>query len=970
MNQTSLSLRVWAFLWAIFGLALSLLFVLVDWVPITNSKWFVFVILLSMATLTQFMEARFGKQTYSPHLVPFFAGLLLLPPSLYIGLIVIPHLIEWGEKRLKKSKYLKVWYIQPYNIATHLIAGLSAQTLLVTLKPIEVVAGIPVDFLAALAAITLYIVINHYLVGQVLLLARGIPWAESKMWSLEVLSPDIAMLAVGYIFAVLWNFSPWLTIPVLAPLGLMFQAMKVPQLQQDARMDEKTGLLNSRHFKERFEEELLLAKRFNRPIAIIMADLDLLRNVNNNYGHLAGDIVIAGIATIIRHETRDYDIAARFGGEEYAIVLPNTTDDIARKVAERLRRTVEETVFYAPNTGSEIHVTISMGIAVMPENGSDMASLIHEADVALYQAKYRGRNQAISAQDVPHSFRLEHQKKTALDPDQKAAQQADSDSAAQVEGIPTHHEPTSGKRTLAAKEDSTAHPAVFAASADSQPQTAQANPLFSPPTDLSAGAAEKNQASHPLFIPYMIVIVLGGLITTGWSLWSAESLPFGTLFIFAILAVLAESLNVRMYMKSSVSASATVTLAALLLVGLPGVVATSSAITIAHFIRQRPLLYRAAFNWSIHILAGIIPVLIFSFFPYPQNPTYALQWGVLCVAAIVPYFLVETGLIAAAIGLKGQESIIAVWHEHFSWLVLQYIVMGMLSAFIGLAYITLGLWGLIGFVLPVYLIQQTQKMYVERTENSVAELHRMNGELQTANQEVARASQEIHNLNMELLDLLAKIIDARDPETSGHAINVGEFAVAIGRQFNFGQQRLENLRWAGMLHDIGKLGVPEKVLHKPAALTAEEYAQVKKHAELGGALLETVHGLSHLAPFVRHHHERWDGTGYPAELSGEEIPMEARILAVCDAVEAMAATRPYKQQYSTEEIINELRRCAGGQFDPAVVKAFIKELPTKTIENTQRRNKAETEKIRLTVTEISSHLTGTPIPPPAFQPSA
>jgi HD-GYP domain-containing protein (c-di-GMP phosphodiesterase class II) len=136
------------------------------------------------------------------------------------------------------------------------------------------------------------------------------------------------------------------------------------------------------------------------------------------------------------------------------------------------------------------------------------------------------------------------------------------------------------------------------------------------------------------------------------------------------------------------------------------------------------------------------------------------------------------------------------------------------------------------------------------------------------------------------------------------------------------EYRLEPLRQAGFLHDIGKIGISEQVLHKPDKLTPEEYEYVKKHAALGGEFLETCRGLRHLAPFVRHHHERWDGKGYPDRLAGEDIELEARILAVCDAAEAMASDRPYRKGMSLDEMIEEIRRCAGTQFDPDVARAF------------------------------------------------
>lgn len=957
MKRTSISLSAWTFVWAMFGLSLSLAYLTLPTATVTHEQWLIFSLLTALACITQFMEARFGRQTYTPHLVPFYAGAVLLPSTLFILLVVTPHLVEWIHKRLTKSDYLPDWYIQPFNITTHVIAGLIAQIFIAVPALFSSVAGIPSDIVAGLFGIAVYIIINHYLIGQVLLLARDISWSESRMWSIEILMPDAAMLAAGYVVAELWSYSPWLILPALAPLGLMFQAMKVPQLQQEARTDAKTGLLNARHFRERFDEEIQLAARFNRPLAVIMADLDLLRDINNNYGHLAGDVVIAGVADIIREECRDFDIASRFGGEEYALVLPNTNQDVALILAERIRQQVERTPFGVTSTSTAIHASISVGVAVMPQNGEGVDALIHEADVALYQAKYRGRNQVVTATDVPHSFRVEYSNMLRMDLLHESGEEDSFSQAAEhqthLEAVKhssgrmrSHHRPlTHQEESVIATRgrnnqitDNTSSTARMNRAQEESLAVEQRMPAAPQRREKSLKDRDAvdggNQAvnrtaplpQHPLLTPYLTLIIAIGFLTAAWSLWSQDALPLITLLILACLSVAAESLNVTMYARTSVSASATVALAALLLTGMPGIIFTASTIAIIHYIRQRPKLYKALFNWAIHVIAGILPAIFFSTITFDFSPKYIPLWVVACVIAMLPYFFVETGLIAIAISLTTREKMLGVWHEHFGWLILHYVMMSVLSVFMVLAYDALGLWGLAGFVLPVFLVHQTQKMYVERTESSVAELHRMNDELKAANQEIARAGVDLQQLNEELLEMLAKIIDARDPETSGHALRVADYAVAIGKRFNLNPQELDSLRWAGMLHDIGKLGVPERILLKPSALTDEEYAQVKKHAALGGALLETVHGLRHLAPFVRHHHEHWDGKGYPAGLAGEEIPLEARILAVCDATEAMASTRPYKSAFSLDQIVEELRRCSGTQFDPQVAHALVKEM--------------------------------------------
>jgi putative nucleotidyltransferase with HDIG domain len=196
--------------------------------------------------------------------------------------------------------------------------------------------------------------------------------------------------------------------------------------------------------------------------------------------------------------------------------------------------------------------------------------------------------------------------------------------------------------------------------------------------------------------------------------------------------------------------------------------------------------------------------------------------------------------------------------------------------------------------------------------------------LENFNRDLTAANQAIQQVNDELFYTLAKVFDARDPFVGGHAAQVATYAVAIAQELGLPTARIETLRQSALLHDIGKIAIPEAILHKPSRLTAAEYEFLKKHTDIGADFIETSHGLRHLAPFIRHHHERWDGRGYPAGLAGEAIPLEARILNVCDSVEAMASDRPYSNAKSVDEIIKEVINCAGGQFDPVVAKAFVR----------------------------------------------
>jgi len=162
----------------------------------------------------------------------------------------------------------------------------------------------------------------------------------------------------------------------------------------EAWMDARTGLWNARHFEELFAGEFSRARRFKRPLTVLMADLDLLREVNNVHGHQAGDCVLQGIGALIQQTIRDYDIAARVGGEEFAIVLPETGREPAWALAERLRARVGAHTFETATAGA-LHVTVSIGVACFPADGGDTVQLIAAADEALYAAKRGGRNRVV-----------------------------------------------------------------------------------------------------------------------------------------------------------------------------------------------------------------------------------------------------------------------------------------------------------------------------------------------------------------------------------------------------------------------------------------------------------------------------------------------------------------------------------------------------------------------------------------------
>jgi putative nucleotidyltransferase with HDIG domain len=172
------------------------------------------------------------------------------------------------------------------------------------------------------------------------------------------------------------------------------------------------------------------------------------------------------------------------------------------------------------------------------------------------------------------------------------------------------------------------------------------------------------------------------------------------------------------------------------------------------------------------------------------------------------------------------------------------------------------------------------------------------------------------------MDVLLRALAERHPDLDGHSCDVAALAETTAIRLGLESEEVEAVRQAAQLHDIGKVAIPEAILHKPGALDDDEWVYMRRHSEIGERIIAEAPSLARVAAMVRASHERFDGAGYPDKLAGEDIPLGARIVSVCDAFDAMIAERPYSAAVSIEDAERELRRCAGTQFDPVVVEAF------------------------------------------------
>jgi putative nucleotidyltransferase with HDIG domain len=202
--------------------------------------------------------------------------------------------------------------------------------------------------------------------------------------------------------------------------------------------------------------------------------------------------------------------------------------------------------------------------------------------------------------------------------------------------------------------------------------------------------------------------------------------------------------------------------------------------------------------------------------------------------------------------------------------------------------------------------------------------NRMSESISTAVNNLKRAARENHELFINSIRALAAAIDAKDPYTRGHSERVARYSSLVAKEMGLPSEDVRRVRLSALLHDVGKIGIDDRIIRKPTALTEEEFEIMKSHPVKGAAIMDAIPELHDVIPGMKHHHERWEGGGYPDGLAGEEIPLQARIVSVADTFDAMTTTRPYQQAMDLRFVFQRLRDLAGNRFDPQVVDALIR----------------------------------------------
>jgi diguanylate cyclase (GGDEF)-like protein/putative nucleotidyltransferase with HDIG domain len=860
---------------------------------VDGHAWPTFVALAAAATIAQTFPVKSPRNiTYHTSVVFLVAAALLLPPQMLVLIALLQTIPEWLKERY-------AWSTQGFQVANYTLAALAAWAAasLIDRHGGMLMADQGARFaLAGLAACVVFVGANHLLVAGLLRAKHRHSIRESGVFSLESVSVDIVLTLLGVSLAAFWRWDPWLVFAAIAPLFVVHRSLSVAQLQVEARVDPKTGLYNARYFSGALEAELARAGRFERPMAVIMADLDLLRDLNNTYGHLAGDAVLRGVAEIFRSELRHYDVAARFGGEEFSILLPETDGEQALHIAERIRRTVAAREFDVATAPEPVRATLSLGVAAFPQDGLDTDELVHQADLAVYRAKLQGRNRVLGASREP-----------------------------QLGGDPHHP----------------ARPLVAAPLLQAVPAPVESVlPTLASEPEAIATAVETLAAPQPQHLRFpslsrgltALVVTIGALGSLGGiaGLVLGSSRDVVGLLGMMLLVGGGQALSLDlMDVVGSIPVSVVGLLAGAALFDYRAALPLAVTTAVVDWSARRTSLRHIAYTIGTLSLACLAAAAIFQA-GVTAAGTRTLAHMLFGLLAGGVYFAVVTGLLSASSAVELHERPWRIFRERCAWLAPHYLVYGFIGAVTAVAYDAVGLYALGVFAVPLVLMRRAQETSVRHSERSALKLREAAETIRVQNVSLEQANRLLRERSNAAMESLSATVDARDAYTAGHSRRVQQLALALGRELGLSHAELDLLDRAALFHDIGKLAVPDAILLKPGRLTPDEWAVMQTHAEEGARIIERLGFLQDAVPSIRSHHERWDGAGYPDGLASDEIPLGARIIHVADALDSMLTTRIYRNARPLEDALAEIRSAAGSQFCPRCAAALDRLLPLDT----------------------------------------
>lgn len=394
---------------------------------------------------------------------------------------------------------------------------------------------------------------------------------------------------------------------------------------------------------------------------------------------------------------------------------------------------------------------------------------------------------------------------------------------------------------------------------------------------------------------YACVVVVGALLA--YAFFPGLRLASWPALVWWVIFITVADLNPIQLPRAhaDITVSSTLDYAAIALFGPAGaalIEVLSTAFTELAVGRRSP--HKVVFNICLLVITIMTAGWAFQALGGAEADTLGELLPPLGACALV-YYILNTGGVSLIVALSEGLNAWRVWQRTYVWTLTHLVAFVPLGALVVIVYRNVGIAGVALFLLPLLLARYSFKLYAEMRE-----------------------------VHIETVRALTSAIDASDPFTKGHSERVTQYAVAIAREMGLSERRIEALEYAGFLHDMGKIGLQHDILLKPGRLSEDEWEAMRQHPTVGAKIVSDLHFLSQAKAVVLHHHERYDGGGYPSGLAGTEIPLEARIVKVADAFDAMMSDRPYRSPLGLEKAIDELRNGKGTEFDPEVVDAFLR----------------------------------------------
>lgn len=410
------------------------------------------------------------------------------------------------------------------------------------------------------------------------------------------------------------------------------------------------------------------------------------------------------------------------------------------------------------------------------------------------------------------------------------------------------------------------------------------------------------------FVSLLSLMGASGLIYSIYTL-SVMSIPLLPLFFFIIISIICESLVVFTTNDKGVTVTYAIILAAQLSYGTAFAVIVAACGTLFSFVKtpngqlthvfSRPII-KTAYNVSSHVITSFAAGYAYSILINATSfSSLSIRQLAFLIVYILIYFLFNSSLMATLIALLSKEPFREVWAKSTFWTLPNFLAIAPLGVLIYVLYSNTpdGYWYILILLLPLFLARYSFKLYLD-----------------------------YKNQYYKTVQVLSAAIEAKDPYTEGHSRRVEYYAEAIAKRMSLSQSKIDGLKVAALLHDIGKIGIEDSILRKPGSLTESEWDRMQKHPVLGVHILEDIAFPYNVKDVIRHHHERYDGTGYPDGCKGDEASLEAYILSAADAYDAMSSDRPYRSALDRMRIKTIFREEAGSQFEPHVAAVVLEML--------------------------------------------